>query len=143
MNYNTISQMFYSVASNASDKKIFFYKDKNSWNSLTGKDILSIVKKISFSLHSNDICPKDRVAILSSTSYKWALCDYGILSMGAVTTTVYPSLLPNQIEYILQDSKSRLIFVEDSLQLEKVKSIKDNCIALKKIIVMDNSYEGE
>ena len=108
MSYNTISKMFYSVAKNANDKKILFYKDQNSWSSLTGKDVISIVKKISFSLHSNDICPQDRVAIISNTSYKWALCDYGIISMGAVTTTVYPSLLPNQIEYILQDSKSKL-----------------------------------
>ena len=143
MSYNTISKMFYSVAKNANDKKILFYKDQNSWSSLTGKDVISIVKKISFSLHSNDICPQDRVAIISNTSYKWALCDYGIISMGAVTTTVYPSLLPNQIEYILQDSKSKLIFVEDELQLEKIKSIKDNCPSLKKIIVMNNSYDGE
>ena len=138
MSYDTISKMFYTVANNANDKKILFYKNKNSWKSLTGKDVLSIVKKISFSLHSNDICSKDRVAILSNTSYKWALCDYGILSMGAVTTTVYPSLLPDQIEYILQDSKSKLIFVEDALQLEKIKSIKDNCSSLKKINAMSH-----
>ena len=142
MQYNTISQMFYDVVNESQNKEVFFYKDKNIWNSLTGKDILSIVEKISFSLHQNDIIAKDRVAILSNTSYKWALCDYGIISMGAITTTVYPSLLPDQIEYILNDSKSKIIFVEDELQLEKVKSIIDKCSSLKKIIVMDNSYEG-
>ena len=141
MSFNTISQMFYEVVSDSRDKNILFYKNKNVWNSLTGKDILSIVKKISFSLHQNDITTQDKVAILSNTSYKWALCDYGIISMGAVTTTVYPSLLPDQIEYILRDSKSKLIFVEDALQLEKIKSIKENCPNLKRIIVMDNSYE--
>ena len=135
MSFNTISQMFYEVVSDSRDKNILFYKNKNVWNSLTGKDILSIVKKISFSLHQNDITTQDKVAILSNTSYKWALCDYGIISMGAVTTTVYPSLLPDQIEYILRDSKSKLIFVEDALQLEKIKSIKENCPNLKRIIV--------
>ena len=86
-----------------------FYKDKNVWNSLTGKDVLSIVEKISFSLCKNDISTQDRVAILSNTTYKWALCDYGIISMGAVTTTVYPSLHPDNIEYILKDSKSKCL----------------------------------
>ena len=62
--------------------------------------------------------------------------------MGAVTTTIYPSLLPNQIEYILNDSESKLVFVEDEMQLEKVKSVFEDCENLKKIIVMDNSFEG-
>ena len=35
-----------------------------------------------------------------------------------------------------------MIFVEDEMQLEKIKSIFDNCKALKKIVVMDNSYDG-
>ena len=62
--------------------------------------------------------------------------------MGAVTTTVYPSLLPNQIEYILNDSESKIVFVEDEMQLEKVKTVFDQCEHLKKIVVMDNSFEG-
>ena len=123
MNYPTISQMFYGVVNESLDKEIFFYKKNNNWKGVTGKDILSIVKKISFSLYANDIRYQDKVAILSNTSYKWSLCDYGIISMGAVTTTVYPSLMPNQIEFILNDSGSKLIFVEDQMQLEKIKSI--------------------
>tara|TARA_Y100001970_G_scaffold59721_1_gene76076 strand:+ start:22262 stop:24067 length:1806 start_codon:yes stop_codon:yes gene_type:complete len=143
MKYPTIAQMFYGVINESLDKEIYFYKEINKWKGLTGKDILSIVEKISFSLYLNGIRYQDKVAILSNTSYKWALCDYGILSMGGVTTTVYPSLMPAQIEYILNDSSSRLIFVEDQMQLEKVKSIFDSCSKLEKIVVMDNSYDGD
>ena len=143
MNYPTISQMFYGVLNESPDSEIFFYKKDNRWKGVTGKDILSIVKKISFSLYANEIRYQDKVAILSNTSYKWALCDYGIVSMGAVTTTVYPSLMPNQIEFILNDSGSKLIFVEDQMQLEKIKSIFDSCKKLDKIIVMDNSCDND
>ena len=142
VNFKTISQMFYQVINDSLDKEIFYYKVNTTWNSLTGKDILSIVKKISFSLYANEIYPHDKVSILSNTSYKWALCDYGILCMGGVTTTIYPSLLPNKIEYIINDSQSKLVFVEDEMQLEKIKSIIENCKSLKKIVVLDNTYEG-
>ena len=142
MKYKTISQMFYESMRKSLDGKIMFYKDGLKWKGLTGRDILSIVEKISFSLYTHDIRYQDKIAILSNTSYKWALCDYGIISMGGVTTTVYPSLLPNQIEYILNDSESKIIFVEDEMQLEKVKTIFDQCEHLKKIVVMDNSFEG-
>ena len=107
MEYKTISQMFYQSMNNSLDEKIMFYKDRLKWKGLTGKDVLSIVEKISFSLYTHEIRYQDKVAILSNTSYKWALCDYGIASMGAVTTTIYPSLLPNQIKYILNDSESK------------------------------------
>ena len=143
MSYNTISEMFYDKMKNSLDDKILFYKNKNQWNSLTGRDVLSIVEKISLSLYLHEVKHQDKVAILSNTSYKWALCDYGILSMSAVTATVYPSLLPAQIQYILNDSESKLIFVEDLLQLEKIKSIFKNCEKLKTIVVMDNSAENE
>ena len=36
---------------------------------------------------------KDKVAILSSTTYKWALADYGIICNGSTTVTVYPTLI--------------------------------------------------
>ena len=143
MIYNTISEMFYDKMKNSLDDKILFYKNQDEWKSLTGRDVLSIVEKISLSLYQHEIKHQDKVAILSNTSYKWALCDYGILSMSAVTATVYPSLLSAQIQYILNDSESKLIFVEDLLQLEKIKSIFKNCEKLKTIVVMDNSAENE
>lgn len=134
--------MFYTNINKSLDKEVIFYKKNNKWKGLTGKDILSLVEKISFSLYVNGLRYQEKIAILSNTSYKWSMCDYGIISMGAVTTTVYPSLMPDQIEFILNDSGSKLVFVEDQMQLEKIKSIFDSCKNLKKVIVMDNSFDG-
>ena len=142
MEYSTLAQMFYGKINESIEKEVYFYKKSNNWKGLTGRDIRNMVSKISLSLYSNDIKYQNRVAILSNTSYKWALCDYGIICMGGVTTTVYPSLMPNQIKYILNDSGSRLIFVEDQMQLEKIKSIFESCKKLEKIVVMDNSDES-
>ena len=135
--------MFLNTVTNFSNKKLFYYKKDSKWNFLTGEDIRSIVEKISFALHSYNIKPQDKVAILSTTNYRWALCDYGIICSGAVTATIYPTLLPEQIKHIIFDSDSKLIFVENSIQLEKVKSIISDCPKLKTIVVMDNSLEND
>ena len=50
MEYKTIAQMFYQSMNKSLDEKIMFYKDKLKWKGLIGKDVLSIVEKISFSL---------------------------------------------------------------------------------------------
>ena len=46
----------------------------------------------------------DKVAMLSENRVEWALTDYAILSLGAINVPVYPTLLVNQVEYILKDS---------------------------------------
>ena len=143
MNYNTISQMFYNTVSNNLDKELYYYKNNSEWVPLTGKDILNTVSSIAIALKYRGINTQDKVSILSSTTYRWALCDYGIITMGGVTTTIYPTLLPEQISHIINDSDSKLIFVENNMQLERVKSIYNDCPKLKYIVVMDNSQENE
>ncbi|SVD14386.1 uncharacterized protein METZ01_LOCUS367240, partial [marine metagenome] len=86
---------------------------------------------------------QDKVAILSNTSYKWALADYSILSVGMTTTTIYPTLIDEQVQFILNDSKSKLIFVENIEQFEKINKIFNECESLKYIILLDDDPVGD
>ena len=138
-NYDTIPTMFKSIVENDPEKKLFNYKEGNSWISLKSKEVYSIVESISSALRSYELSINDKAAILSSTSYKWALSDYGILCNGSVTVTVYPTLIDSQIKYILNNSGTKLIFVENNEQLLKINNIKDQCPSLKIIVMLDNS----
>jgi len=71
------------------------------------------------------------------------MSDYGIICSGAATVSIYPTLIPSQIEYILNDSKSSLIFIEDQEQYEKIKTIWSNCPNLRYIVILDNSDTGD
>ena len=119
--YTTIPSMFKNVVTSNPDKNIFNYKVDNAWCSLTGKEIYNIVESISSALRSFNLTNNDKIAILSTTSYKWALCDYGILCNGSTTVTIYPTLIDSQVEFILNNSESKLVFVENlSFQVETV-----------------------
>ncbi len=88
---------------------------------------------------------KDRVAILSENRPGWYLSDMAILSIGAVDVPLYPSLPPNQIEYILKDSGTRAVIVSNMLQLGKMLSIWQNLPDLEFIVAMnrlDEKVEG-
>ena len=143
MNYKTISEMFVSTTERCSDKKLFYYKKDNDWVGLNGKDILITVEDISFGLRSLGIEANSNIAIISNNSPKWAMCDYGIICSTMSTVTIYPTLISSQVEFILQNSNSKLIFVENQEQLEKVNSIKSNCKDLKYIVVLDDSCKHE
>ena len=143
MNYKTISEMFVGTTDRCSEKKLFYYKKGNDWIGLNGKDILITVEDISFGLRSLGIVPNSNIAIISNNSPKWAMCDYGIICSTMSTVTIYPTLISKQVEFILNNSKSNLIFVENQEQLNKVLSIMENCNELKYIVVLDDSCESE
>ncbi len=79
------------------------------------------------------------MALLSNNNPRWAMSDYGIICSGAATVSVYPTLIPSQVEYILNDSNSKAAFVEGQEQLAKILEIWSNCPNLAHVIVMDDS----
>ena len=143
MNFKNIAQMFEHTTSKNESKELFFYKKNNSWVGLTGKDIRIAVEDISFALRSLGIKEKSNISIISNNSPRWAMTDYGIICSSMTTVTIYPTLIDSQVEFILNNSNSELIFVEDELQLKKILNIKDKCPSLKHIVVMDDSLESE
>ena len=142
MSQNTISRMFLNTVEKFSEKELYFYKYNDEWIGLRGNVIQSTVQEISYGLKSisEEVCNS---AILSTNSPRWAMSDFGIICSGGCTVSIYPTLIPSQIEFILNDSQAKIIFVENNEQLKKVLEIKENCKSLEKIIVMDDSYEGD
>tara|TARA_B100000579_G_scaffold97950_1_gene77691 strand:- start:19 stop:1815 length:1797 start_codon:yes stop_codon:yes gene_type:complete len=138
MNYKTIPEMFFSVVNQNPDKNILNFKSDNKWIPIKGSEVLELVSSLSGGLLSLGLNKQDKVAILSNTSYKWALCDYGILCCGMTTVTVYPTLIEDVVNFIINDSETRLIFVEDKLQFEKINKIFNTCEHLKSIVIMNN-----
>ena len=139
MQYKTISEMFLNTTNEYSSKPLYYYKKNNEWIGIKGSDVKSTVRNISSGLRSVGIGLGDNVAILSTNSPRWAMSDYGIICNGSASVTVYPTLLPAQIEYILNNSDSKAIFVENQDQLNKINEIKGNLENLQHIVVMDDS----
>jgi len=57
--------------------------------------------------------------------------------MGAVTVGIYHSNLAPDCRYILEHSESRVVFVEDETQLQKVLEVRDSLPELKTIVLFD------
>ena len=143
MTFSTIPEMFLNTTNNFADKYLYYYKKADQWIGLKGKDIKNVVHEISAALKSLKIENQDKVAIMSNNSPRWAMSDYGILCSGNVTVTIYPTLVQSQVDYIINDSGSKLIFVENKIQMDKAIKSQENCHDLAYIIVMNDAYEGD
>mgnify|MGYP001353757296 CR=1 FL=1 len=143
MDYKNIAEMFVGTTEKCSSKKLLVYKKNNNWVALNGKDVQITVEDVSFGLRSLNIEQNSNIAILSNNSPKWAMSDYGIICSAMTTVTIYPTLIASQVEFILKNSNSKLVFVENQEQLNKVKECFDSCDELKYIVVMDDSCDNE
>ena len=142
MESKTISQMFYNTVSNHADKDLYYHKVDGDWVGIKGSEIKDTVEKIIKALRFSENLSSENVGIISTNSPYWAMCDYGVICSACTTVTIYPTLIAPQIEYILKDSNTKVLFVEDSEQLDKILSIWKNCPELNRAVVLDNSYSG-
>jgi long-chain acyl-CoA synthetase len=54
----------------------------------------------------------ERVILMAPNSLDWAIMDFAILSVGAITVPLYPTFSPREIHYVLGDSGAGLILLE-------------------------------
>ncbi|MFF2780869.1 AMP-dependent synthetase/ligase [Streptomyces sp. NPDC058052] len=107
------------------------------WRSLTWTQTAQRVKAIAAGLLALGLRTEERVAISSSTRIEWILADMGVMCAGAAATAVYPSTNGEETAYILADSGSRAIFVEDAEQLAKIVAHKGELPGLDHAILFD------
>ncbi len=113
-------------------QKAFGLWEEVSWNEL-GRH----ARRIALALVAEGLEPGETASILSNTRREWTYADYGVLLAGCVSCGVYPTDSPDQVHYLCSDSATRLIFVEDDEQLDKVLQVRDRLPRLMRIVVFD------
>lgn len=89
-----------------------------------------------------NVKPGERVAILSENRAGWVIADMGILTVGGVTVPIYPTNTPEQIEYVLNHSEARIVFVSSKVQYSKLLRIRET-IPKVELVVSFERFLGE
>ncbi len=121
------------------DHVAYSEKKNGQWVSLTYGEVGKLVETLAAGLHGLGVRRGDKIAILSANNPRWGISDYAITGMGCATVTVYPTLIPSQIQFILEDSDTKMIIAQDQVQTDKVLSFFDSSPKLEKIICMDDT----
>jgi long-chain acyl-CoA synthetase len=100
------------------------------------------VTEIAGGLAALEIARGERVAILAGTRPEWTLADFGALCAGAAVVPIYQTNSPEECQYVLAHSESRLVFCENAAQLAKVERVRDRCPALRHVVLMDGEADG-
>ena len=144
MSFKTVPEMFQLLVSEKPNLKTFFTKTENGWEGVELKDLQNLVEDFANGLKNLGVDDFDKVAIIGANSRKWAISDYAIAHIRAVSVPVYPTLIPAQSQYVVAHSESKIAIVQDEIQLDKVYSlINDASSTLQTIVIMDENYSGD
>ena len=143
MKETTLHRMFLNRIAEGGDSVRYMVPGDHGYTPVTYRQVGDAAREIGLGLMALGLSRGDRVAILSTTRLEWCLADIGSTLGGFVTVPIYPSNLPDQVEYILAHSRARAVFVEDEPQYNKVAGVRSRLPHLSSVVMMTGGAEGK
>jgi long-chain acyl-CoA synthetase len=133
----TIAKSFVLAVHTRGDRPAIREKKFGIWQPTSWREWHKVSMEIAYALHAIGFRPGDVASIIANAMPEWVYADMGILCAGGVSSGIYPTDAPAQVEYLVNDSRSKVIFAEDEEQLDKILACRACCPALEKIVVFD------
>ncbi len=137
MDEKTINQVFANRAKKYGPRIAIEKKLKGRWESASWEDYYNCAAYVGMALLDMGLKKSDRVSLLSENRLEWLYTDMGVLGAGGCIVPIYPTLIDEEVEYIVSHSESKFMVVENNLQLQKGLYSAKRYPGLQKIIVID------
>jgi long-chain acyl-CoA synthetase len=115
------------------------YKDADRWVSRSFDEVSETVRSLALGLIDLGVARGDKVSILANTRPEWTYADFAALSIGAVVVPIYQTNSPEECRYVLENSDSKVVVVEDDEQMEKIRAVRDDLPLLEHVVRMTGS----
>jgi long-chain acyl-CoA synthetase len=133
----TIPAIFWNAVEKRGPSIWMRQKHLGLWRSWTWNQTADAVREIAAGLVSLGFNPGDCASVLANTVVEWVWADLAILSCAGISNGVYPTDAASQLQYLCEDSRTTILFVEDDEQLDKALEVRDQLPLLRKIVVFD------
>jgi long-chain acyl-CoA synthetase len=137
----TIADLLPRAAEMYGSKVAVEYKEGDQWISRSFEEVRETVRPLAFGLVTLGVEKGDRVSILGNTRPEWTYFDFAALSIGATVVPIYQTNSPEECRYVLENSDSKVVVVEDAEQLAKVREVREQLPQLEHVVLMTGSAE--
>jgi len=131
----TLVEIYEAIVRNHPKTNNLNFKRDGVWHSLSAADMIRRARTIALGLYSLGLRKDDRVALLSESCVEWVLADQGCILSGAIMVPIYPTLTPDQVQYIVNDCGARAIFVFHRQKLSELEAALNECSTIENVIL--------
>ena len=137
--HDTVASYVFTHAATRPDHVILQRQVDGAWTDVTCAQVEEMVRSVALGLIAEGVEPGDRVAILSATRWEWAILDFAILSIGAVTVPIYETSSAEQVRFVLSDSGAVAAFAETDGHFDTIEQLKSDLPALRHVYGIDGT----
>lgn len=144
-----IERLFDIVAQRAQedpDAIMLAAKEKGDWRTYSCREVWQTAQQLCGGLLSLEIDhatlepeQQEKIAIISPNRPEWIITDLAVQMTGAVLTPIYPTIAPNELEFIFKDAGIRKVFVADAELYNRFKGAFANIPGLQHVISFDET----
>ena len=116
----TILELFLNRVSASGPDTAIRFKRTDAFEAKTWQEIGEDVRRVAAGLQTLGIEPGDRVAQLSENRYEWIVADLAIQMAQAIHVPIHAPLAAAQVDFQVNHSGSKALFVSGSEQIAKV-----------------------
>ncbi len=115
------------------------HREKNLgiWESHSWQDWFEGARAIGLGLMELGLERGQVVSMLSEDRLEWLYADLGIVAAGGITNGIYTTDSARQLAFLVNDSDSAFLLVENDEQLDKFLEVRESMRGVKKVVVFD------
>jgi long-chain acyl-CoA synthetase len=137
----TIPALFFRQAKAFSRKPLFHVKRSGGYQPITWQEALDDVRALGTFLLDAQVNAGDRVVIFSDNRSEWAIADLAILSVGAWTVPLYPTLTEAELRAICRDCQPVLCVASNSERANTLVAVSRSVPSIRTIVVIEATQQ--
>ncbi|MEN6311923.1 MAG: AMP-binding protein, partial [Acidobacteriota bacterium] len=95
------------------------------------------IRELCLGLNSLGFRAGDKLCLLSENRPEWVMTDSATLCAGGLTVPIYTTLVPDQIQYIIDDSDATIVVVSNADHWKKIEAIRGQLGKVRHILMID------
>lgn len=129
------------------------YPDEISFATISGpkaeiipvswRDFNDRKNRLSYAFETLGIEVQDRIAVFAPNMGESIIADFAAFALRAVPVAIYPTSSPSQVEYIVNDSRSKVVMVGSPRQYQVLREVINSCPSVLAVVLMDEKIEKE
>jgi len=134
---SSLPALFRTVAAKQPHRPAQWRRSDQGYLPTTYEQLDAAIRTLACGLLQQGVQPGDRVALLMENSPEWAVIDYAILSLGAVTVPMYCTFRPQDIAYVLNDCEAKIAMTSGGNLLRHLLTAADSAPGLQTVYALN------
>lgn len=124
---------------------MFAAKEAGQWRTYSSTEVKNTVDQFSAGLlalgyggNNMTVEGRDKIAILSKNRPEWMFLDLAVQQIGCILVPLYPTIHVRDLEFVLNDSAVKAVFVNDEELFHKVENVRTRVPSIKEMYTFEH-----